>query len=237
MSGTDIGATAGRAPADPSEAKASDEFFASALTTVPAMVILRNLEPAQTVELAEMSWRLGVRLVEVPVGTRRALDALAAALEAADGARRAGLTAHAGAGTVRTTRQVEEVARLGARFTVAPGWDRDVAAASLRAGMPHLPGVMSPTDVHAASSWGLGWLKLFPAAALGPDHLTALRGPFPDVHLVATGGIGPRNALLYLGAGASAVSFGSSAVEAGADELAAAIAAMGARHVREGSVP
>jgi 2-dehydro-3-deoxyphosphogluconate aldolase/(4S)-4-hydroxy-2-oxoglutarate aldolase len=213
----------------------SDEFFEKALGRLPAMVILRGLEPARTVELARVFWDLGARLVEVPVGSSKALDALAGVVEAAAAARGAGREAVAGAGTVRSVSDVREVAALGARFTVAPGWDGDVASASLRAGLPHLPGVMSPTEIHRASAAGFTWLKLFPASVLGPAHLAAMRGPFPAVRFVATGGIGTTNALDYLEAGAAAVSFGGAAVSADRDELGAAFGRLSAWRLGGGS--
>jgi 2-dehydro-3-deoxyphosphogluconate aldolase / (4S)-4-hydroxy-2-oxoglutarate aldolase len=53
-------------------------------------------------------------------------------------------------------------------------------------------------------------MKLFPAEPLGPAYLKQMLGPFPDVRLVPTGGIGTTNAAAYLSAGAVAVGAGSS---------------------------
>jgi 2-dehydro-3-deoxyphosphogluconate aldolase/(4S)-4-hydroxy-2-oxoglutarate aldolase len=114
-----------------------------------------------------------------------------------------------GAGTVYTGEQVAAVRAAGAAFTVAPGYDPAVAEQSARAGLPHLPGIATPTEVQAALRGGHTWLKLFPASVLGTGHVRALRGPFPDVRLVATGGIDAGNAADFLAAGVDVVAVGS----------------------------
>jgi 2-keto-3-deoxy-6-phosphogluconate aldolase len=77
--------------------------------------------------------------------------------------------------------------------------------------------------VHRAIQLGCRWLKVFPASSLGPQWFSAVRGPFPDVRLVATGGITPAMAPAFLEAGAVAVGLGS----AGDDPAALAALAAG----------
>ncbi|NEB81742.1 bifunctional 4-hydroxy-2-oxoglutarate aldolase/2-dehydro-3-deoxy-phosphogluconate aldolase, partial [Streptomyces sp. SID14478] len=89
------------------------------------------------------------------------------------------------------------------------GLDAAVASASVAAGLPHLPGVATATDVQAARALGLTWLKAFPASVLGADWFRAMRGPFPEVPFVATGGMDAGNAAAYLSAGARVVAVGS----------------------------
>jgi 2-dehydro-3-deoxyphosphogluconate aldolase/(4S)-4-hydroxy-2-oxoglutarate aldolase len=168
------------------------------------MAILRGLPERETVELASRAWDLGVRLVEVPVQTPDALPSLRAAVAAG---RSRGLPV--GAGTVISLEQVREVAAAGAAFTVAPGFDPAVATASAGMGLPHLPGVATPGEIQAALRHGLTWLKAFPASVLGPAWFTAMRGPFPQVKFVATGGLDARTAPEYFAAGARVVAVGS----------------------------
>ena len=101
------------------------------------------------------------------------------------------------------------VALAGAAFTVAPGFDAQVMAASEAAGLPHLPGVATPSDVQGVLKAGGHWVKAFPATALGTEWFRAMRGPFPDVRIVATGGMDAHNAREYLDAGARMVAVGS----------------------------
>ncbi|MDT0304913.1 bifunctional 4-hydroxy-2-oxoglutarate aldolase/2-dehydro-3-deoxy-phosphogluconate aldolase [Streptomonospora wellingtoniae] len=168
------------------------------------MAILRGLPPADTVALAARAWDLGIGVVEVPARDPRGMEALRATVRA--GAERG---VPVGAGTVVGLRQVREVGACGAAFTVAPGFDPEVMAASQEAGMPHLPGVASPTEVQGVMRAGGRWVKAFPASVLGPDWIRALHGPFPDLRVVATGGVDGRNARTFLDAGADVVAVGS----------------------------
>jgi Entner-Doudoroff aldolase len=168
------------------------------------MAILRGMSPDETVAVAGKLWDAGVTVLEVPIGRPDAVPALRAAVDAA---RERGL--RVGAGTVITADQVRAAAEAGAVYTVAPGFDPLVLAASLAAGMPHLPGVGSATEVQKAYLAGCRWLKAFPAAALGPAWISGLLGPFPDVNFVATGGLTIAGAPTYLAAGARVVALGA----------------------------
>ncbi|RZU45680.1 2-dehydro-3-deoxyphosphogluconate aldolase/(4S)-4-hydroxy-2-oxoglutarate aldolase [Streptomyces sp. BK022] len=177
-----------------------DRVFAEA----PVMAILRGMPLDRSVELATLAWDLGIECVEVPVQSRTAAEVLAAVVKA--GAERG---RPVGAGTVTTPQRLAWAVSAGAAFTVAPGFDAGVARASLDAGLPHLPGVATATEVQAARALGLDWLKAFPAGVLGPDWFRAMRGPFPEVPFVATGGIDASNAAAFLAAGAKVVAVGS----------------------------
>ncbi|HUY47156.1 MAG TPA: bifunctional 4-hydroxy-2-oxoglutarate aldolase/2-dehydro-3-deoxy-phosphogluconate aldolase [Streptosporangiaceae bacterium] len=117
-----------------------------------------------------------------------------------------------GAGTVLDAQTVESVAAAGADFCVAPNLDPGVVAACAKFGMLAIPGVFTPTEVAAARRLGLRLLKLFPCGGLSPEFLAALRGPFPSVGFVPTGGIDLTNASDWLRAGAAAVGLGSALV-------------------------
>jgi 2-dehydro-3-deoxyphosphogluconate aldolase / (4S)-4-hydroxy-2-oxoglutarate aldolase len=60
-----------------------------------------------------------------------------------------------------------------------------------------------------ATALGLTWLKAFPASLLGPEWIRAMKGPFPDVQFVATGGMKAATAATYLSAGVSVVGLSS----------------------------
>jgi Entner-Doudoroff aldolase len=168
------------------------------------MAILRGLPPDETVALATRLWDAGVTVLEVPIGTAEAVDSLRAAVAAA-----AGRGLRVGAGTVITPAQARAAADAGARYTVAPGLDLTVLAASLATGLPHLPGVGTASEVQQAYAAGCRWVKAFPAKALGAAWISAMRGPFPEVRFVATGGLRVGDAQPFLAAGASVVALGA----------------------------
>ncbi|MET8363865.1 bifunctional 4-hydroxy-2-oxoglutarate aldolase/2-dehydro-3-deoxy-phosphogluconate aldolase [Micromonospora sp. NPDC005194] len=168
------------------------------------MAILRGLPVAETVRLAERAWDLGIVVVEVPVATPDAVPALRAAVEA--GAARDRIV---GAGTVLDVDQVAAAADAGAAFTVAPGLDLAIADAAAARGLPHLPGVATPTEAQQALRHGLTWLKAFPAISLGPAWFRAMAGPLPQLRFVATGGLDAGNAAAFLDAGVRVAAVGS----------------------------
>lgn len=193
-------------------AEAAAEFFDAQLRR-RVMVILRGTGAA-TVGLCERAWSAGVELVEVPVQSENDLVALRVAVAAGASHGRV-----VGAGTIVTVELVDAVADAGAAFTVAPGLDPAIAAASLAHGLPHLPGVATATDVHNAQRLEMPWQKAFPASVLGPAWIRALLGPFPAARFVATGGIHVDNARDFLDAGCRAVALGASFADAPIDAV------------------
>ncbi|SCL71738.1 2-keto-3-deoxy-phosphogluconate aldolase [Micromonospora citrea] len=190
--------------------------FAPVLGAARVMVILRDLPPDETLRLAQRAWDLGIDVVEVPVRTPEALPALRAAVAAG---RERGRPV--GAGTVLSVEQVARAAEAGAAFTVAPGLDLAVADAAAERGLPHLPGVATPTEAQRARDHGLRWLKAFPAVSLGPAWFRAVAGPLPELRFVATGGLDAGNAGEFLAAGVRVVAVGSALADPGqVDRLA-----------------
>jgi 2-dehydro-3-deoxyphosphogluconate aldolase/(4S)-4-hydroxy-2-oxoglutarate aldolase len=168
------------------------------------MLILRGIEPERAVAIARTSWEAGVGLVEVPLQTERDVEALRGIVRAAEE-----LGRPVGAGTVIDVAIARAARDAGAVFTVAPGFDPRVLDASLRFGMAHLPGVGSGTDIQCAISLGCETVKAFPACVLGPEWIRAMRGPFPSVGIVATGGVSSANARAFFDAGANAIAVGA----------------------------
>lgn len=106
-----------------------------------------------------------------------------------------------GAGTLLTTAQIEEARQAGAEFGVAPGLNEDVVRASLKAGLPFIPGVATASEVERALQLGCRLLKLFPADAVGGVRLLkSLAGPYAHtgVKFIPLGGINAGNAAEYL---------------------------------------
>lgn len=168
------------------------------------MAILRGFGAERSVALARQAWSLGIDCVEVPIQSPADVEALRAVVAAGEETGKA-----VGAGTVVSLELVRQARVAGAAFTVSPGYDVDVARASLEAGMPPLPGVATATEVQAALKDGLTWLKAFPAAALGPAWFGMMAGPFPAARFVATGGMDASNAGEFLARGVKVVAVGS----------------------------
>ena len=158
----------------------------------PVIPVIVIDEVAQAVPLARALVAGGVRVLEVTLRTRVALDAIRSiASEVPD--------AIVGVGTISRTEHFAQAIEAGARFGVSPGLTRDLTDAAHASGLPLLPGVMTPSDVIRARSAGFFALKLFPAQqAGGIGMLKALNGPFPDLTFCPTGGVTPASAPSFL---------------------------------------
>jgi 2-dehydro-3-deoxyphosphogluconate aldolase/(4S)-4-hydroxy-2-oxoglutarate aldolase len=187
-------------PSPASTAAWFDETFA----TAPLMAILRGTGVERALQLATTAWDLGIDAVEVTLQSDEDLRALH---EVARLAEERGKIV--GAGTIVSARQIPLAVAAGARYLVSPGLDPRVILAAQEHGIPILPGVATPSEVQLASELGLGWLKAFPAEWLGAGWFRHIRGPFPQVRFVATGGMDATNAQQFLDAGVRVVAVGS----------------------------
>jgi 2-dehydro-3-deoxyphosphogluconate aldolase/(4S)-4-hydroxy-2-oxoglutarate aldolase len=178
-----------------------DGWLLRDLAAAPVMAILRGDAADALVEPALALLDGGIRLVEVSLTTPGACGAIEQIRD------RAPAGARMGAGTVGTAGPVADVAAAGGEFVVTPAL-ADSLAAAVRRGLPVAAGAFSPTEVLAARQTGADVVKLFPASFLGAGYLAALRGPFPDIPLMAVGGVGIAETAAFLRAGAVAVGVG-----------------------------
>ena len=148
----------------------------------------------------------GVRAVEITYSTPRAPAVITELLE------RYGDDVLVGAGTVTTPGQVAEAVAAGAQYLVSPGTSAAVAEQMRSSGTPFAIGALTPSEVMAADELGADLVKLFPGSLGGPSYLRALRGPFPDVPFMPTGGVSADNARSWLEAGAVCLGAGGDLV-------------------------
>lgn len=118
-----------------------------------------------------------------------------------------------GAGTVLDPETARIAMLSGAEFIVSPAVNVDVIQMCRRYSKLVLPGAFTPTEVITAWEAGADIVKVFPAEIGGPTLLKALKGPFPQVRLLPTGGVNLETAADFLKAGACALGIGSSLVE------------------------
>jgi 2-dehydro-3-deoxyphosphogluconate aldolase/(4S)-4-hydroxy-2-oxoglutarate aldolase len=166
-------------------------------------VLRRVAEPAGVVQALREG---GIGVVEITLDSSGALETIASFREDPE--------IVVLAGTVRTAEDVYAAVRAGAVGCVSPTLVPSVLDACRAAGLPAIPGTMTPTEVETAWRLGAEMVKLFPAGRLGPEFVRDLRGPLGEIPLLATGGIDTTNALAFLRAGAAAVGVGSALVGA-----------------------
>jgi 2-dehydro-3-deoxyphosphogluconate aldolase / (4S)-4-hydroxy-2-oxoglutarate aldolase len=104
-----------------------------------------------------------------------------------------------GAGTVLNRDDARRAIDSGAKFIVAPGLDEGTVVYCQDRNIPIVPGVCTPSEAQRAMNMGLNLVKFFPAEAFGGvATLKALKGPFPNLKFVPTGGIALENMDTYL---------------------------------------
>jgi 2-dehydro-3-deoxyphosphogluconate aldolase/(4S)-4-hydroxy-2-oxoglutarate aldolase len=113
-----------------------------------------------------------------------------------------------GAGTVLSLDAARRAIDAGATFIVMPHLDPEIVEWAAMFDIPAFPGCATPTEVLAAWRAGAAAVKAFPASSLGPGFVRELRGPFPDIPLLPTGGVTLDNAPAFIAAGAIGVGMG-----------------------------
>jgi 2-dehydro-3-deoxyphosphogluconate aldolase / (4S)-4-hydroxy-2-oxoglutarate aldolase len=148
----------------------------------------------------------GVTAIEFTLTTPGALQALGSARM------KLGRGILLGVGTVLTADAAREAVRGGAEFLVAPNFNPEVLRVGREAGVPVIPGALTPTEVVQAWEAGASLVKLFPANMLGPRYIKDLQGPLPHIPLLPTGGLSLDNVAAFIQAGAAAVGVGGEMV-------------------------
>jgi 2-dehydro-3-deoxyphosphogluconate aldolase/(4S)-4-hydroxy-2-oxoglutarate aldolase len=156
----------------------------------PVIPVIVIEDARTTVPLARALLAGGVR--EITLRTEAALEATTRIAKQVP-------EAIVGVGTITRPEHFGAARAAGARFAVTPGLTQDLAWAARESRLPLLPGVMTPSELIAASAAGFREMKLFPARqAGGTEMLKALAGPFPDVLFCPTGGITAETAPEFL---------------------------------------
>lgn len=165
------------------------------------LAVLRGTDPHRVAEAASVLILVGIDVLEITFTVPDCSDVIRQV-------RTRHPAAVVGAGTVTTDGELAAALDADADFIVTPGTTPRLLASLARCGKPFLPGVLTPSEVMAARAAGAPGVKLFPGSLAGPSGVTALRGPFPDLLVVPTGGVSPTNVGEWFAAGAFAVGAG-----------------------------
>lgn len=165
------------------------------------VAIIRGTDVDATVAAAGVLFQHGVRVLEVPLTLAGANEAIAQIVaDAPEGA-------IVGAGTVLTPTTVDASVAAGAQFIVTPTLATSVSYATAN-GIGVLAGVYTPTEIQQAMDLGVAATKLFPASALGPGFIKAVRDPFPEARIIPVGGVSLDTIAGFFAAGAVALGVG-----------------------------
>lgn len=167
------------------------------------LAVLRGPSPELTLAMVDALVAGGVLGIEITYSTPNAPQVVAALN------RKYGDSILLGMGTLTEAEHVALAQDAGARFLVSPHCDPALAGLMTATGLPVMLGALTPTEVMQAHRLGAHIVKIFPGSLGGPDYLKSLRGPFPHIPMMPTGGVSAANAAAWFAAGAVAVGAGS----------------------------
>lgn len=113
-----------------------------------------------------------------------------------------------GAGTVLEPASARLAIIAGAQFIVSPSFDKEVAKICNLYQIPYIPGILTPREAGEALKYGSEIIKLFPGDIVSPAMIKDLKGPFPYINIMPSGGVSAENVGEWFKAGAIAVSAG-----------------------------
>ncbi|MFF1251790.1 bifunctional 4-hydroxy-2-oxoglutarate aldolase/2-dehydro-3-deoxy-phosphogluconate aldolase [Pseudarthrobacter sp. NPDC058329] len=172
------------------------------LNATRVVAVLRASHASEYSPIIEALQRGGVLSIELTLSTPGVWDELPRLQE------RFGDALEIGIGTVTAAAEAETALDLGAAYVVTPVTDPDIISACVRRGVPIYPGGLTPTELHAGWKLGATAVKVFPASTVGAGYVSQLRGPFPDIQVIPSGGVDIDDVPAWIQAGALAVSLG-----------------------------
>ena len=180
----------------------------STIREIGLVPVVRTPSAESAVKAIEAIYEGGIRLAEVTMtvpGAVRVLEKLAAHF---------GDRMLLGAGTVLDPETCRVCMLAGAQFFVTPALNFKTIEMAHRYSKPISPGALTPTEVLAAWDAGADIVKIFPCDNVGgPKYMKALKGPFPQIEMIPTGGVSLTTAGDFLKAGACAVAVGGELID------------------------
>jgi len=167
-----------------------------------AVAVLRASRASDYAPVIEALQRGGMLSIELTLSTPGVWDELPLLRE------RFGSSLEIGVGTVTEAAEAETALDLGAAYIVTPVTEPGVITACADRGVPVYPGGLTPTELHAGWKLGATAVKVFPASTVGAGYVAQLRGPFPDIEVIPSGGVNIEDVPAWIRAGALAVSLG-----------------------------
>ena len=167
------------------------------------IAIVRLDKPDELVHVARAISDGGIKVIEFTMTTPGALRVLETA------ASEFGDQVLLGAGTVLDPETARAAILAGAEFIVSPTLNHSVIELCHRYSKVCIPGAYTPTEILSAWQSGADFVKVFPAEALGPQFIKAIRAPLPQVKLIPVGGVTLETIPAYIQAGVTAVAVGS----------------------------
>jgi 2-dehydro-3-deoxyphosphogluconate aldolase/(4S)-4-hydroxy-2-oxoglutarate aldolase len=174
---------------------------------------VRTSSGAEARFAAESVAKAGIPIVEITMTVPGAIDVIADLVRSAP-------EVIVGAGTVLDIETARLCLKAGANFLTSPGLDLEIVKFAREKDVLMMAGALTPTEVITAWKAGSDFVKVFPCAQVGGDsYIKALKGPLPQVAIIAAGGVNQQTASAFILAGATALGIGGELIPHAALEL------------------
>jgi 2-dehydro-3-deoxyphosphogluconate aldolase/(4S)-4-hydroxy-2-oxoglutarate aldolase len=172
------------------------------------VAVVRSKSAKEALETAEAAADGGVKFVEITFSVPGAVEVIA------ELARRSDL--RVGGGTVLSPDEAQQAITAGAQFIVSPTLELNLVPICRAADVACVSGAATPSEIVSATRAGTDLVKIFPADCVGGPHFVRqLRGPFPDVRLMVSGGVDENNVKEYAALGVTGICIGSARLRDG----------------------
>lgn len=168
-----------------------DELIAEA----GEIAVVQTTLPAEAVHIARTLLEKGVKAMEIayrdPENQEGSDECIRAVREQVP-------EMLAGAATITSPEVARRAVKSGAQFLLSAGFNWKTVKYCVFRNIPVYPGVATPGEIEQALGLGLSVLKIFPVEILGgTKYLDALKGPYPCVRFIVSGGINSQNCAEY----------------------------------------
>ncbi len=167
------------------------------------LAVIRGPSPELTVKMVEALVAGGVLGIEITYSTPNAEDVVRTL------SKKFGGSIVLGMGTLTKPEQAPCAKEAGANFLVSPICEPGLVKGMVASGLVTMAGAFTPTEVFQAYSLGVDVVKIFPGSQGGPAYMKALKGPFPYIPMMPTGGVNAGNMAEWFAVGAVALGAGS----------------------------
>jgi 2-dehydro-3-deoxyphosphogluconate aldolase/(4S)-4-hydroxy-2-oxoglutarate aldolase len=167
------------------------------------LAVIRGPSPELTVQMVGALLAGGVSGIEITYSTPNAEEVVRTLVQ------KFGDDILIGMGTLTKPEQAQCAKDAGAKFLVSPVCEPALVKSMVASGLPTMAGAFTPTEVLQAYNLGVDVVKIFPGSVGGPAYVKALKGPFPYIPMMPTGGVSASNVADWFAAGVIAVGAGS----------------------------
>jgi 2-dehydro-3-deoxyphosphogluconate aldolase/(4S)-4-hydroxy-2-oxoglutarate aldolase len=167
------------------------------------LAVIRGPSPELTVKMVEALVAGGVLGIEITYSTPNAEEVVRAL------STKFGDSIVLGMGTLTKPEQAQSAKSAGAHFLVSPICEPNLVKGMVDSGLLTMAGALTPTEVFQAYTLGVDVIKIFPGSLGGPAYIKALKGPFPYIPMMPTGGVNAGNVAEWFATGVVAVGAGS----------------------------